>query len=72
MRRSMRCWLADHREHDRYRTGRLLGRGSHREAGVVVGHEAVAEEPIGGRHGLDPGQARVPNTRSMRPRPCGE
>jgi hypothetical protein len=56
-----------------------LGR-RHREAGVVVGHEAPPKEAVGGCHGLDASQARLmwqrlpqrPETRSMRPRPFGE
>jgi hypothetical protein len=43
-----------------------LGR-RHREAGIVVGNEAFLEEAVGGRR-----FCRVPNTRSIRPRPCGE
>jgi hypothetical protein len=35
-----------------------LGR-RHRKMGIVIGHEAVLEEPIGGRHGLDPGHTQL-------------
>jgi hypothetical protein len=56
-----------------------LGR-RHREAGVVVGHEAFLEEPVAAatvlirarRSSCGSRFCSVPNTRSMRPRACGE
>ena len=33
--------------------------GRHREAGIVIGYEAFPQVPVGGRHGLDPGQAQL-------------
>ena len=56
-----------------------LGRGD-REAGVVLGHEALGEEAVGRRRVVIPARrsscgsrfCNVPKTRSIRPRASGE